>query len=259
MEFDDFEDVNKAPNTGETLSDLSKDEDQFEDYLSRRANGESEVVEDSTSDDPEVPIIIDDETVSSGVVNDSESTLRSIEEFRPQTKEKRTLLEGREHPIIGKYTVEVQVPAPTYPWTAEVWNNTRKLAISEMSIDQIRKVQEENEEAIAKWRIQNHALRAVEEEMLLKMSPEEAEVYRARRAKDKSYKPKKRSKETVSKGITRTKSGVVRARSAQEKYAKANQDMGLTKAENIEELKTMGPKFWNDEVSKFIDAIYEGE
>ena len=275
MEFDSFDEISKSPSDDEILDDLDSDRDQFEDYLAQRAAGElpdeevevkpdeevDEVVDEVEENDLEAPIIIDDDLITSGLpytkthkMLEAKKT-RSVKEMEPPT-EKRTILEGREAPIIGKYIVERQVNIPNYPWKAEVWNNTHHLAITEMNLDQIRKIQEDNEEAIAKLKIQNHALTAAQEALLLKMSPEEAEAFRARVAKDKSYKPKKKATAKTS-GITRTKSGQVRAKSAAEKYAKANQDMALTKEENITELKEMGPKFWNKDIASFIDAIYE--
>ena len=265
--FDTFDDITKIPDRDEVLEDLEGNGvDQFEDYLAERAAGDlpDEAVEETEeTDDPETPIIIDDDLIDSGLPSTKTdkvleaNMVRRVEEMKPP-REKRQIIEGREHAIIGKYVVRRAVDVPDYPWQAEVWNNTHHVAVTEMTIEQIREVQLTNEEAIKRYKVQNHALTAAQEDLILKLSPEEAEAYRVRAANDKSYRPKK-AKKVVKKGITRTKAGVVRARSAAEKYAKANQDMSLTKDENIVELKSMGPKFWSDEISKFIDAIYESE
>ena len=251
--MDKFEDVNKDSSEDKLISDLDNGEDQFEDYLSRRASGDTDVEPEvgeengGEKDDPEAPIIIDDE-----IVNES----RYLDDSVKGIKEKRTVLEGREAPIIGKYIVERTVDAPEYPGMAEIFNNTYHLAVTEMTVPQIRKIQEENEEFIAKRRFVNYALRKGEETLLLRMSPEEAETYRKRREWNDKNKSERKTGPKAAKGSSKTKAGVTRARSSQEKYAKANQDMGLTKAENIDDLKSLGPKFWNNETMSFIDTLY---
>ena len=178
---------------------------------------------------------------------------RTVSDKGESTQEMRAVKTRRFHEMTGPYIHTELIPVQNFSWRSEVWNNTYHLAIDEMTADQIEKVIEENEEAIAKVRTQSHALQAAKEEKLLDMNPEEREAYIARRAKSKPRL--KKDKDEDSKELTRTKSGSIRPRNKVEKAILTFKNMDLTKEELREEAKVLN--YLNPDTEEFINALYD--
>ena len=265
------------------FDDLEQEgEDSFEAYLSRRAASNGETTEEPAAEEPAdepVDATVDDEVTEANREEFEEPIIVDVEDKpapnHPRNKqwemvphpdpkvpddikplqEMREVKTRRFHEMTGPYIYTEMVPVQNYSWRCDVWNNTYHLAIDEMTADQIEKVIEENEEAIAKIRTQSHALQAAKEEKLLEMDPAEREAYLARRAKSKPRL--KKVKEEDSKELTRTKSGSVRPRNKVEKAILTFKNMDLSKEELREEAKVLN--YLNPDTEEFINALYDKE
>jgi hypothetical protein len=186
------------------------------------------------------------------IISDLEPSATAINNGLQDSK---TVLELRSHPIVGAYVAESQEVAND-DWYADVFLNTKKLAVSEMTAEQIIDTIHKNEEAVRRIKAGNNGLRAALEEQLTSMNAtERAKILE----KDRTYRVKKIKGDEKRAEEQKAKKVGKKVLSPIEKMIKNTyiESFGFNKAEVLKELSDRGKL--TDDLKSFVDSLFPAQ
>lgn len=271
---------------GDDLPDISdlisstEETPSLDDFLSRRIKSETATSERLNNEVVNASPASIVEGIKSGVADLAESNLRVLEprqepkgqqDSRPNGSapepviptvepegtrvaqsphEPRTVVEIRNHPILGNYISEQQVVDDSVDaWYTEVWLNSKNLGVSDMQPEQIIDMMHNMEEAIKRSKAAIQGLRAALEVHLGKMNvTKRAELLE----RDAKYRAPRKVKTTSETATIPRKS---KASNPIEKSIKSfKESMGMTKDEIVKEIGDRGKM--TPEIKEYIDKLF---